>query len=53
MTGLEAVLLVLAVQWAVLGPLVALKYVFNNNNNTNNNSNGASAREGGRVHGRN
>ena len=47
MTGLEAVLLVLAVQWAVLGPLVALKYVFNSNNN----SNGASARKGGRVHG--
>ena len=52
MTGLEAVLLVLAVQWAVLGPLVALKYVFNSNNN-NKNDNRASAQTGGRVHGRN
>ena len=51
MTGLEAVLLVLAVQWAVLGPLVAFKYVFNSNNNNNNNR--ASAQTGGRVHGRN
>ena len=49
MTGLEAVLLVLAVQWAVLGPLVALKYVFNNNKNDNR----AEAQTGGHVHGRN
>ena len=48
---METLALVVLAQWAVLGPLVALKYVFNNNNNKSDNR--ASAQTGGRVHGRN
>ena len=47
---IETLALVVLAQWAVLGPLVAMKYVFNSNNK---NDNRASAQTGGRVHGRN
>ncbi len=45
---METILIVILAQWAVLGPLVAMKYAFNNNKNDNS----ATAQKGGRVHGR-
>ena len=41
---IETLALVVLAQWAVLGPLVVLKYVFSNSNKND---------KGGRVHGRN